>query len=406
MPRFSFEFVAFLHFVSIFNFWCCFTCSSDRTDAEDNLEMPELRPVTEVAATQAEDQIYKNPPVLDKKPAVVESRSHHHHHNEEEGGEEASSEEKKKENGSKEEVAVVAAATTTATTDEGETVRKSEPSPASPSPPLSSENGEENENCVTAEKNETTEKVRRAEETRGRECRGSVRVNEWLTFGFCVLSQSNNCHQPEKENEFNSSSSPVHEQADDAVLPTSPASSPLVKEREMETYSCSDRLLQMPPSHAYSQSSSSQSPSSLPSTRSMVSPQPLTPSSTDSHISHDKSPSPLREKVTSFGDTPPIPEPQQPPPSSSTGRNEMSPERKSSTNFREQTELVSALTVAAEETASVKNEQNHGNAEVAADVEKEKVEREPSTPGVETACVPPATITAGTENQNSTMEVS
>lgn len=49
--------------------------------------------------------------------------------------------------------------------------------------------------------------------------------------------------------------------------------------------------------HTYSQSSSSQSPSSLPSTRSAVSPQPLTPSSTDSHMSRDKSPSPHRDKI-------------------------------------------------------------------------------------------------------------
>jgi len=49
--------------------------------------------------------------------------------------------------------------------------------------------------------------------------------------------------------------------------------------------------------HTYSQSSSSQSPSSLPSSRSIISPQPLTPSSTDSHISHEKSPSPNRDKI-------------------------------------------------------------------------------------------------------------
>lgn len=80
------------------------------------------------------------------------------------------------------------------------------------------------------------------------------------------------------------------------TLPKSPPASPLVKEREMEAYNCNDQLLQIP-IHTYSHSSSSQSPSSLPSSRSVVSPRPLTPSSTDSHISQEKSPSPHQEKV-------------------------------------------------------------------------------------------------------------
>ncbi len=83
----------------------------------------------------------------------------------------------------------------------------------------------------------------------------------------------------------------------------SPPSSPLAKENETEMYGCNDRLLQIP-SHAYSQSSSSQSPSSLPSSRSVVSPQPLTPSSTDSHVSHEKSPSPHPDKVDLHEDPP------------------------------------------------------------------------------------------------------
>lgn len=80
--------------------------------------------------------------------------------------------------------------------------------------------------------------------------------------------------------------------AETVTLPKSPPVSPLVKEREMEAYNCSEQLLTMS-THTYSQSSSSQSPSSLPSSRSVASPRPLTPSSTDSH---EKSPSPHREK--------------------------------------------------------------------------------------------------------------
>lgn len=87
-------------------------------------------------------------------------------------------------------------------------------------------------------------------------------------------------------------------QPDDGNLPKSPVPSPA---KDMDSYSCGgDRMLQMS-THTYSQSSSSQSPSSLPSSRSMVSPQPLTPSSTDSHMSRDKSPSPHREKVDPDG---------------------------------------------------------------------------------------------------------
>lgn len=78
----------------------------------------------------------------------------------------------------------------------------------------------------------------------------------------------------------------------------SPSVLTTAKESEPESYNCNDRLLQIS-THTYSQSSSSQSPSSLPSSRSVVSPQPLTPSSTDSHVSHEKSPSPHRDRTDS-----------------------------------------------------------------------------------------------------------
>lgn len=71
-------------------------------------------------------------------------------------------------------------------------------------------------------------------------------------------------------------------------------SSPVAKLNESDSFNGCDRLVTP---HTYSQSSSSQSPSSLPSSRSLISPQPLTPSSTDSHVSHEKSPSPNRDKI-------------------------------------------------------------------------------------------------------------
>lgn len=114
-----------------------------------------------------------------------------------------------------------------------------------------------------------------------------------LLVTITVLLQIN---EPSTEQNTSLNSALGNTDTEAVTLPKSPPASPLVKEREMEAYNCNDQLLQIP-THTYSHSSSSQSPSSLPSSRSVVSPRPLTPSSTDSHISQEKSPSPHHEKV-------------------------------------------------------------------------------------------------------------
>ncbi|XP_065219817.1 histone acetyltransferase KAT6A-like isoform X2 [Planococcus citri] len=214
--------------------------TTEESPMEVDDQMPQLCPVTEV---ETENQIYNNPPVLDKKP---ESDSHD------------------------EELpppATVFVEMKSEKHDENDDEKDGNEKTAPENPPSASGN----DDSFKIEKMDTSE-------------------------------ENTDTHDKETP----SSDIPPTNQ-DDVNFPKSPAPSPSTKDGDMDSYSCGDRMLQMS-SNAYSQSSSSQSPSSLPSTRSAVSPQPLTPSSTDSHMSRDKSPSPHRdtskiENETSFKNT-------------------------------------------------------------------------------------------------------